>query len=176
MSIEEAQNGSDIVEAARTSSILVVYYTRTGQTKEVAEDIAKRLGCDIEQIFDTKKRGGPIGFLSAARDAGQENLTEIEEPKRDPSGYDLVIIGTPVWNDTVSTPIRTYLTMKKDSIANAAFFVTQGRKESNALDMMRTVLAKEPKATLQLIRYNFMDEKLYRNRLDDFLTKVSSGK
>jgi flavodoxin len=146
MSAEVEVKGSNAHGAARTSRVLVVYYTRTGQTKGVAEDIAKRLGCDIEEIFDTKKRGGPLGFLSAGKDAGDESLTKIKEPKCDPSAYDLVIIGTPVWNNTISTPIRTYISMKKDKIANAAFFITQGRKESDALDVMRQVLAKEPKA------------------------------
>jgi flavodoxin len=174
MRAEVEVNGSNAHGAARTSRVLVVYYTRTGQTKGVAEDIAKRLGCDIEEIFDTKMRGGPLGFLSAGKDAGDESLTKIKEPKYDPSAYDLVIIGTPVWNNTISTPIRTYISMKKDKIANAAFFITQGRKESDALDVMQKVMAKEPKATLQLIRVNGLDEAEYEKKVEDFVTKVRS--
>ena len=132
------QNESDVISAEPSSNILVVYYSRTGKTKNVAEDLVKSLRCDVEQIIDTKKRGGPIGFLSAGKDAGQGNLTTIEEPKFDPSKYNLVIIGTPVWNDTVSTPVRTYLFMHKEKIANAAFFLTQDRKESETFGEMST--------------------------------------
>jgi flavodoxin len=174
MSSEAKQNASTVGGTAPNPRVLVVYYTRTGQTKGVAEDIAKRLGCDIEEIFDTKKRGGPLGFLSAGKDAGDESLTKIVEPKFDPSTYDLVIIGTPVWNNTISTPIRTYISMKKDKIANAAFFITQGRKESDALDVMRAVMAKEPKATLQFIRVNGIDEAEYEKRIDDFVARLKA--
>ena len=41
---------------------LVVYYTRTGKTKFVAEAIATQLGADLEEVVDLKKRGGAIGW------------------------------------------------------------------------------------------------------------------
>jgi flavodoxin len=43
---------------------LVVFYSRTGATKQVAEALAESLNCDSEELIDTKKRGGPLGFLS----------------------------------------------------------------------------------------------------------------
>ena len=52
---------------------LVVYYTRTGNTKFVAETIAAELGSDIEEVVDIKKREGTLGYMSASRDATGEN-------------------------------------------------------------------------------------------------------
>jgi flavodoxin len=40
---------------------LVVYYSRTGTTRKVAEAIAGILRCDIEEVVDTKKRSGILG-------------------------------------------------------------------------------------------------------------------
>jgi flavodoxin len=153
--------------------ILVVYYSRNGKTMKVAEDLVKTLGCDVERVIDTKKRTGPLGFLSAGKDAGKGSLTMIEESKHDPSGYDLLIIGTPVWNNTVSTPIRTYLSMHKDKIAKAAFFLTQQRKESEAFGDMQKVLGKPPVATLQLIRIQSLDRTEYQEKIGNFVSLLS---
>ena len=43
--------------------VLVVYYSRTGNTKFVAEAIAQSLEADIEEIKDGKNRMGVFGFL-----------------------------------------------------------------------------------------------------------------
>jgi len=48
---------------------LVVYYSRTGNTKFVAEKIAQELGADIEEVIDKKNRFGLINYLRAGGDA-----------------------------------------------------------------------------------------------------------
>ena len=105
---------------------LVVYYSRSGTTRTVAQRIAAELGCDIEEIIDTKDRSGARGWIGAARDARAKNLAVIQEVKKDPSSYDLVVIGTPVWVWTMSAAVRTYLTQSKDRLPAVAFFLTTG--------------------------------------------------
>jgi len=105
--------------------ILVVFYSRSGRTKKVAEVISKILKCDKEEIFDIKSREGVVGFLSAGTDANLRRLTVIKEIKNNPSLYDLVIIGTPIWSSNISTPIRTYLSLHKEDFKNVAFFCTR---------------------------------------------------
>ena len=41
---------------------LVVYYSRTGVTKKVAEAISRKLGSDVEEIIDQRDRSGPKGY------------------------------------------------------------------------------------------------------------------
>jgi len=41
----------------------VVFYPRTGTTRKVAEAIKDALKCDIEEIFDIKKRADLFGYL-----------------------------------------------------------------------------------------------------------------
>jgi len=88
---------------------LVVYYTRTGNTKFAAETIAAELGADIEEVIDLKNRQGRLAYLPAGRDAGQGKETEIAPTKGVPTDYDLVIIGQPIWNRSPTPAIRTYL-------------------------------------------------------------------
>jgi flavodoxin len=169
------QYGPDTHGNGHSPRILIVYYSRTGNTKKVAEDLVKALGCDVERIIDTKKRTGPLGYLFAGRDAGKSSLTKIEEPKRDPSSYDLVLIGTPVWNDSVSTPIRTYLSMQKNKIASVAFFLTQLGNDRKAFDEMQKILNRPPIATLQLTKVQSLDVSDYKDKIGVFLRQLDSG-
>jgi flavodoxin len=103
---------------------LVLYYTRTGNTKFVAETIAAELGADIEVVTDLKKRQGTLGWLSAGRDAMGAKETEIAQTKRTPTDYDLIIIGQPVWAGNPTPAIRTYLNKNDLSGKKVALFLS----------------------------------------------------
>jgi len=103
---------------------LVVYYTRTGNTKKVAEMLQAKLEGDIEEIVDTKKRAGILGWLGAGKDGAKGIETTIREIKNDPGEYDLVVIGTPVWAGGMAAAIRTYITQNKDKFDRTALFCT----------------------------------------------------
>ncbi len=103
---------------------LVVYYSRTGKTKLVAEKIAQELGADIDEVIDEKNRRGWIGFLRGGYDATVSSKTKIAEAKKNPRDYDLIIIGTPVWNSRPSPAVRTYLGNNDLSGKKTAIFCT----------------------------------------------------
>ena len=68
---------------------LVVYYSRTGNAKFVAETVAAELGSDIEEVVDLKKRDGKLGWISASRDASGGKQTEIAPTTKNPKDYEL---------------------------------------------------------------------------------------
>ena len=84
---------------------LVAYYSRTGNTKQLAHQIAEALSADIDEIIDKKKRKGVGGWLSAGRDATGKRDTEITAIKN-PLDYDVVIVGSPVWGSNLTPAIR----------------------------------------------------------------------
>jgi flavodoxin len=147
---------------------LVVYYSRTGNTKKAGEDIAKALlrlkveqssgkvppsiqSCDSEEIIDRKGRKGPLGFMSAGRDAQKKKLTEIGPAQKDPARYDLVIIGTPIWGSNLSCAARTYISQNKAKLKKVAFFCTAGGGlNCSAFKDMEELCGKKPRATLEL--------------------------
>lgn len=129
---------------------LVVYYSRTGNTKKVGDALAKLLACDVEELVDTVNRAGPVGFALSAREGHDRTFAKIQPIKMDPANYDMVVIGTPNWDANMSSPIRTYLTENKAKFKNVAFFITQGPRggEERAFNEMEEVAGKKPKATL----------------------------
>ena len=106
--------------------ILVVHYSRTGHTRQVAMLVAKALGADLEEIVDLTKRTGIWGYLKSGREAFLRRPVPIGPSVHDPAGYDLVVMGTPIWNASLSAPVRSYIARHRATIRAAAFFCTCG--------------------------------------------------
>ena len=108
----------------QTVKSLVVYYSRTGVTKFVAQTIAAELGSDIEEVVDMKNRAGKLGWMLAGRDGMQGKETQIAPATKKPADYDLVIVGTPIWAWSPAAAIRTYLGKNSLSGKKVALFFT----------------------------------------------------
>ena len=119
---------------------LVVYYSRTGNAKFVAETIAAELGSDTEEVIDLKNREGKLGYLGGGSDAARGKETEISETKRSPAEYDLVIVGTPVWVGRPTPAIRTYLHKNDLSGKKVALFFTQSSPKAQAIDKTKALM------------------------------------
>ncbi|XHH08235.1 MAG: flavodoxin family protein [Candidatus Bathyarchaeia archaeon] len=103
---------------------LVVYYSRTGKTRFVAETIASQLGAELEEIIDQKKRSGSLGWIMAGKDASRKSLTEISPATKSPKDYDLIVIGTPIWAWSPTPAVRTYIKQNNLSGKKVALFYT----------------------------------------------------
>ena len=121
---------------------LVEYYSRTGKTKFVAEKVAFELEAEIEEIIDLKNRSGWFGFLRAGFDATRGRETKIGEIRKSPRDFDLIVVGTPVWNSRPSSAIRTYLKRNVPSEKKAAIFCTnEGSGKEKALGRTKTLIS-----------------------------------
>ena len=126
---------------------LVAFYSLHGHTKVVGEKIAKKLGADIEVIKDKKDRHGLIGWFQSAFDEELKTQTKIEKPERKTTDYDLVVIGTPIWEGVVP-PVKEYL--QENKFKKVAFFVTFHASAENAGYVMGKIAKTNPLAVLEL--------------------------
>jgi flavodoxin len=132
--------------------ILVVFYSRTGHTRQVATDLATALGADLEELREEQDRSGVLGYLKGGRDACFGHEAVLLPTSRDPADYDLVVAGTPVWAFTACPAISTWLKRHGKAIRQAAFFCTQGGSgNQRTFDNMRELSGHVPVATLTLI-------------------------
>jgi flavodoxin len=130
---------------------LVVYYSRSGNTKKAAEIIAQHLRADQEELIDLTNRNGFWGWLFAGRDAWRKRMTKIGPTKMNPSAYDLVILGTPMWAASITPAIRTYISQNQSKIKKVAFFITKGGVPGkNALNDLQTICGQKPVAIVEL--------------------------
>ena len=130
---------------------LVVCYSRTGNTRRLARMIADALGATCEEIVDRDPRRGIMGYLRSGKEASFRRRARIEPTLHAPGAFDLVVIGTPVWRLSLSSPVRTWLEDHKAGLPQVAFICTMGSFGSGgAFRQMREVTGKEPVATLAL--------------------------
>lgn len=93
------------------SRILVLYYSQTGATKAVAEELQALLGADIEAVEVSQPYDGSY------EETIKRCITEREElliPKINPlksnvSRYDTIFLGYPIWFGTYALPVNGLL-------------------------------------------------------------------
>lgn len=134
----------------RAMKTLVVYYSRDGSTRRVAEELKAQLGADIEEITEPKGRGGPLGWMRSGKEGSSGAVVQINPPKADPSTYDLVAVGTPIWAWNVSSPVRSYLTAMRGKLPRVAFFCTMDSKPGETFKVMEGLAGKAPVATAEV--------------------------
>lgn len=152
---------------------LVIFYSRTGSTRHIAESISQMLDCDMEEIIDLKSRSGVLGFLSACIDALFKKCTHIKKAKEQVEAYDLVIIGTPIWVGRLSSPVRTYLSQNFEHFKKIAFFCSKGTKDKGIyFDEMEKLAGIKPIASLQVREDDVRNEE-YIPKVEAFVGKIN---
>ena len=132
------------MSASRT---LVVFYSRSGTTRRIAQALSGALKCDLEEITEPRPRTGFLGYLRSLLEARRKLPSIIAPKKHDVSSYDLVVIGTPVWAWSLSSPVRAYLTATASQLPEVAFFCTLGARGSeSAFAQMAAIVGKKPRA------------------------------
>ncbi len=127
---------------------LVLYYSQNGTTKAVAEEIADKLGADIEAIVPVTLYDGD--FMATIERGKKELdggiLPEIQPIKADIQSYDVIFLGFPIWFGVYATPVFTVLENVDFSGKKIVPFCTFG---SGGLESSTADLAKaEPKAEI----------------------------
>ena len=152
---------------------LLVFYSRKGTTKKIAELISKSLNCEYEEIIDTKKRTGfIIGFLKCGYAATRKKLTTIKESQKNPEIYDLIILGTPIWNKRMTPAIRTYITNNLSKFKNVAFFCTEGGSGGpKTFESMAKLCEKEPLSTLEITKKDIKKNK-HIDEINSFIQDI----
>ncbi|MFX1351843.1 MAG: flavodoxin family protein [Promethearchaeota archaeon] len=151
---------------------LVAYYSRTGNTRTVAKAIAEELKADLDEVIDLKKRSGPIGWLRAGYESGRKRMTRINF-NINPENYDLIIIGTPIWNNNMTPAARTYITDHDLEGKNLAFFcVGGGSNFSNTLGGMERLVSKSVVRGILGISKKELESGTYKKKIETFTTPL----
>ena len=129
---------ADEKEEAITEDVIhgqVIFYSRTGNTKTVAEVIAETFEFHLQEIKDLKDRSGFFGFIGGMIDVRKNPITTISPETVSLDEYDVLFIGSPIWGMKFAPAITTFLegtdfTGKKVIL----FTTTSSRMKQTAFD------------------------------------------
>lgn len=104
---------------------MVVYYSLSGHTKEIADKIKELTNADIYEIQTAEKiNTTPWFYLTLRNQIKKGEYPQLKEPLPALEQYDVVFVGGPVWWYTLATPLSSYL--------NKLIFCKKSRSVLNA--------------------------------------------
>lgn len=155
---------------------LVVYYSRTGNTARVAQEIARRVDADLEEIREATDRRGFLGYLRAGYDSMREVASDIAEPRRDPGIYALLIVGSPVWGWRMTPAVRSYLRKTRGRGGAVAFFVTSGDTDvARIAPPMEDAAGQKAIATAGFNAKELADAARFESKIGQFVSALRSA-
>jgi flavodoxin len=154
---------------------LIAYYSRTGNTEQLAEEIGAHCKADIDRIRDDGvDRNGLCGYLRSGWQAASGATPAIKRATRNAAGYDLVVIGAPVWNWSLAAPVRTYARRHAGQFKRVAFFCTEGGSgDRRVFDELTRTCGKPPRATMA-VKERELDPPKHAKSLKRFLAQLAA--
>lgn len=131
-----------------TPKMLVLYYSQTSNTKAVAQEIASKLGADIEELVMVEPYDGDFNATieRCMKEREQEIIPDIQPVAANLADYDVIFIGYPVWFGTYAPPVAAFLNQVDLSGKKIVPFCTfgSGGLESSVKDLAQA----EPNAEI----------------------------
>lgn len=157
--------------------VLVVYFSKTGSTREIAVQIQKATGGDIFEIQAVKTY--PADYEALKKVASQELdskakpvlKTKLENIK----SYDVVFIGYPIWWGTFPAPVRTFLSEYNLAGKTVVPFCTHlGSGFGNSLSDLAK--SSQKSTFLEGLAIWGRDVKTSQNKVSEWLRKIKAIK
>lgn len=158
-------------------NILVVYFSHSGNTRVIANDIHNIAGGDVFEIQSVKPY--PKDYDECVEQASKELKSGVKpalKTKVENMGqYDVVFIGYPNWWGTFPAPVRTFLSEYNLSGKTIAPFCTN---EGSGLGRSVADISKLcPRATLlEGLAIRGSSVKTARDKVSDWLNKIRVAK
>ena len=107
---------------------LVVFYSLEGNTRLIAESIAKAINADVLELKTKKKYSdkGVKKYFWGGKSVIFKEKPEILYLDKDVNQYDNIFIGTPIWVGTYAPPFNTFLkNNKEEDVKKAIMWVKE---------------------------------------------------
>ena len=136
----------------------VIYYSKAGTTKKIAEKIAAAFNADLHFVEPEKAYGSYISaVIRVAGEKIRKKDPALKSKVADFSSYDTVFIGFPVWYSTMPNHLQEYVSKADLAGKRVIPFATAGAngKESS----LETVKKLCPKSNITDYFYTSMTSK-----------------
>ena len=129
---------------------VIVYYSMSGNSKLVAEAIAKRIGADTLELVPVKQYPdtGFKKYFWGGKSAIMGAKPALQPYSFNADKYDTVIIGSPVWASSFAPPLRTFIEEHREELRRmrkAAFVFAKLTKALESDSLTAELALVEPK-------------------------------
>lgn len=119
--------GAPIPVTADLGKTLVIYYSLSGHTKDIAMKIKEKTSADIYEIKTAETiKPSPSFYLSVKKQLKNGKYPPLSGTIPDLSQYDTIFVGAPVWWYTIATPGLSFLKETDFQNKKVVPFSTQG--------------------------------------------------
>ncbi|MBO4449388.1 MAG: hypothetical protein J5777_02270 [Clostridiales bacterium] len=153
---------------------LIVYYSLSGNTEEAAKKIAKEIGADLLKLETVKAM--PKSFAAQIMVGGGQvafnHIPKLKPFDIDPSSYDEIILGSPIWNSKGVPAVNAFLKDEKlASKVTSLFFLSGGGEVQKGLTAI-TKLLPSLKNTVSLLDKKHEDSKDNDAKIAEFVKSI----
>lgn len=137
---------SGVCSAEDESSLektLILYYSRTGNTKAACEALQKELGADIQEIKDLNSRDKGFGMIAGMVKTILGMQTDIEPETVDFDPYGTLIISAPIWASKFGLAMRTFVERSSFQDKRVVIFITADSFVEEKYQQQHTALIEE---------------------------------
>lgn len=98
-------------ESLKGKKVLIAYYSWSGHTKQVAEQIQKEIGGDLFEIKTVQPYPNEHGAASdvAKKELDANARPELSTKVANMADYDVIVLGYPIWWYTSPMAVNTFL-------------------------------------------------------------------
>jgi len=124
---EMAKYSNEVKLTASLGKTLVIYYSLTGKTKDIATQIQSLTNADIYEIKPKEEiKQGPSIYITSKKQISSGNYPEIVNDFPNPEDYDTIFVGSPIWWYTAAPVVLEFLKEFDFKNKNVVPFSTQG--------------------------------------------------
>ena len=112
---------------AKLGKVLVIYYSWTGHTQDIAQQIATLTNAEQYRIQTQEAfKSSPAFYARIKKELNNKTYPPLTGTMPDVSNYDVVFVGAPVWWYTMATPMYSFLGQMDFKGKKVIPFSTQG--------------------------------------------------
>lgn len=158
-----------------SSNVLIVYYSYSGVTEGIAQTLQEKTGGNLYEIevVDPYPDNSQETSDRAAEERESGNLPALQGELPVLDGYDVILVGGPVWTSTLATPVMSYLEQTDFSGKTVAPFWTDAGNPGNyAADFPAQVQNGETTEGLGLSHVSSYEAAELEQELDNWLSSI----
>lgn len=120
---------------------LVIYYSLEGNTHFLAESIADCINADILRLKPKKDiKNNKLKYLIGGKQASTKKKPELHSYDINPTEYELIIIGTPVWAFNMTPAVRSFLHKEHFKNKKIGLFITNRGGSGKTVEHIKKLL------------------------------------